>query len=68
MSVKKEETIKGFRDSVVCGEDVERIRLTIYRKRKPFQKQKVDQVEWHKGHYPLRIIIEDSTVWGKGRI
>jgi hypothetical protein len=40
MSVKKEETIKGFRDSVVCGEDVERIRLTIYRKRKPFPAEK----------------------------
>lgn len=64
----KEPTVKGFRETLVCGADVERIRITIYRKKKVFTKQKVDQVEWHKGDYPLRVIIEDSPIWGKGKL
>ena len=64
----KEPTVKGFRDVIHCGEDVERIRIIVYKKRRIFKKQIKEEIEWHKGYYPLRIVIEDSIIWGKGKI
>ncbi len=65
---EKESTVEGFRKVIHCGENVERIRITVYKKKTMFKKEQIDQLEFRKGYYPMRIILEDSNVWGKGRI
>jgi hypothetical protein len=63
MSKSKEITKKGFRQTIHCGENVERIEVRIYSKKKAFRKQKIDFYGLTRGYYPLKITIEDSPMW-----
>jgi len=62
---KRKETLKGFREILHCGANVERIEIFIYHKHKAFQRRRVEKHIYTKGSFPVRIIIEDSSMWGK---
>ena len=60
-------TRKGFREILNCGENVERVTIEITHKHRAFKARKKDRHIYTKGKYPLRIIVEDSPMWGASR-
>ena len=62
---KKKPTVKGYRDILNFGTDVERVEVLVHKKKKIFAKKVTDRIVYTKGTKAARIIYEDACMFGK---
>ena len=60
MPSKKNKSTTGFKDVLVLGSDVMRVRVEVFKRRKPFQFKDESRVyNYHKGVVDAKITYED---------